>query len=230
MEALKSSMAAKVAAMMLFIICVVSFAASAAGMIAMDVIGGYQMTKEEMVQKAFDQACSNYSVLAIAGHEEDFNKEELDATNFRYGVVKADNIEDVDFSDPDSYIGGNFDEIPHVKQLHLEEFDISKNSSFQLGNGNILDSYYQRAESPFYYTEENYPLDGIFYGMDSDTFYARSGKKLFPMPENVQIYTAEDPYPSYLNENEAGELMQKDETGYSFQEGITAIFNDTQER
>ncbi len=229
MEALKSSMAAKVAAMMLFIICVVSFAASAAGMIAMDVVGGYQMTKEEMVQKAFDQACSNYSVLAMAGHEEDFNKEELDATNFRYGVVKADNIEDVDFSDPDSYIGGNFDEIPHVKQLRLEEFDISKNSSFQLGNGNILDSYYQRAESPFYYTEENYPLDGIFYGMDSDTFYARSGKKLFPMPENVQIYTAEDPYPSYLNENEAGELMQKDETGYSFQEGITAIFNDTQE-
>ncbi len=190
MEKLKSSMSAKIIAMILMMVCLALFLGSAAGMMVMDSMGGYQMKKSEMLQKGYEKVCSDYSVMAMSGYEEDFCREELSKTNFRYGVVKADSIKDADFQNPKSYIGGNFDEIPDGKipeteELHFEEYDISENADFHIGSGNILDSYYVIGGQPEYYTDESYPLREYVYDMESKNIYARGGNQLFMLTGNL---------------------------------------------
>ena len=104
MEKLKSSLAAKIAAVVLIIVSLAITVAGFAGMAMMDAVGGYQIHKDDMLKKAYEEACTNYSVAAMAGYLEQYDADELMQTNFRYGIVKADNLSEVDFADRNSYI------------------------------------------------------------------------------------------------------------------------------
>ena len=228
MEQLKSSMSAKILAMILITVSLVLLAGSAAGMLVMDSMGGYQTKKSEMLQKGYDAVCGDYSVMAMSGYQDDFEKEELSDTNFFYGVVKADSIEEADFQNLNSYIGGNFDSIPGGKipqtgELHFEEYDVNENTAFYTGNGSIMDAYYAVEGDSAYYTDEEHPFDGYFYDPASNEFYACSGKTLYPvggiirgLDEDKMTYEAAD----FLVETDTGEEAQ-----YRFMEDTWAEFD-----
>lgn len=207
--------------MILIMVCLVLFFASLAGMLAMDSIGGYQTKKSEMIKKGFDQVCANYSVMAMAGYQDDFNEEKLSDTNFRYGVVKADSRDDVDFEDLDSYIAGNFEVSPDMESLHFEEYDVGKYTDFYVGNGSILDSYYTSGHADSEEIEKQYPIDGYFYNISDETFYIRSGNKLFPLTEGV-IYTNQQ---NTVPLSEAGTYIRDMGSGYNFRECHSVLFD-----
>ncbi len=98
METLKTSAAAKTAAFLLVVISLVLSIAGFVGMVMMDTIGGYQMSKEEMLKKGYEEMCGKYSVMALAAYKDQYDAKELAQTNFRYGIVKAKDIRSVDFS------------------------------------------------------------------------------------------------------------------------------------
>ena len=142
MEKLKSSLAAKITAVVLMIVSLALTVAGFAGMAMMDAVGGYQIREEDMIKKAYEDVCKNYSVAAMAGYLEQYDADELMQTNFRYGIVKADNLSEVDFTDRNSYVFDNLDVLPHTREMHFEEYDITEDGWFDITENSIFDAYY----------------------------------------------------------------------------------------
>ena len=116
MKKLKTSTAAKAAAMVLVIISIIVFAASLTGMLVIDSLEGYQIPKEDMLQAAYKEVCNRYSIAAMAGNSDSFNEEMLSDTNFQYGVINA-RLKEKDLSDLDSYLFRTFDKVPDEDQI-----------------------------------------------------------------------------------------------------------------
>lgn len=159
METLKTSAAAKTAAFLLVVISLVLSIAGFVGMVMMDTIGGYQMSKEEMLKKGYEEMCGKYSVMALAAYKDQYDAKELAQTNFRYGIVKAKDIRSVDFSDLGSYVAGNFEQPPKEAELYFNEYDITKDTQFEFFGRNILDSSYSMFEPSF--SQDNYDIQGL---------------------------------------------------------------------
>ena len=187
MERLKSSLAAKTAAVMLVIVSLALLILSTCGILAIDAFGGYRTRKEDLLNKTYEQVCRNYAVIAMAGYldEDDGEryKQQLAQTNFRYGIVKAKDRKKVDFHDPDSYVDGNPEQLAGKKELYFEEFEMGENTSFAIGNGSILDTYSTYHNEP--YSDTEYVINGWYYDKDSRTFYVRGEDGLFPVGDGT---------------------------------------------
>lgn len=195
MKNLKAVPAAKIAAVFFVVVSVIAFGTSMAAMLTLDNKGVYQMEKEEILEKGFDRVCSQYSVVAMAAYKEDFGEKTLSDTNFCYGVVRADDLADVDLTRPSSYIAGNFKKksysayLKHPEDLHVFSCSVGEETVFQIGAG-LFGTYsvYDLMEDA--YQTMKYPMDGYYYDWFQDQFYVRSGKKLFPIFMQT-IYTAD---------------------------------------
>lgn len=179
MEKLKAGFAAKAAAVILFVLSAMCFAASAAGVLAMDAAGVYRKSEAELLNEGYDSACDKYSIVAMAGYQDDFNKELLEQTNFRYGIVRAKNIDDVDLEDSRSYLMQTFGKTIHADDLRvfMYEIDPEETPYFTYGE-NLWDNYAIHADNRGYRLNQ-YPIEGYYYNRENATFYARSGKNLF---------------------------------------------------
>lgn len=190
MEKLKSSLAAKIAAVVLLIVSLACCVAGFAGMAVMDAAGGYQMPEEDMLKKAYGEVCRRYSVVALADYLDQYDADERMMTNFRYGIIKAKSLDEVDVTNPDSYVASNFETVADTKELrleklrleelHLEEFDVGEDTYFEIGGNNILDTYYTTHSAE--YSDIGYHIDDWLYDRETKTFYVRSEDGLFPIP------------------------------------------------
>ena len=170
MEKLKSSLAAKLIAIVFVIVSMALLVAGFAGMMVMDAAGGYQMSKEDMLQKGYEQASRNYSVAAMADYLEQYDADEKMMANFRYGIIKANNLDTVNLQNPDSYVVSNFDRISDVKKdLQVEEFDVGEDTYFDIGGNSIFDSYYTSHSAE--YSDISYAIEGWLYDIPSKMFY-----------------------------------------------------------
>ncbi len=181
MEKLKSSLAAKITAVVLMIVSLALTVAGFAGMAMMDAVGGYQIREEDMIKKAYEDVCKNYSVAAMAGYLEQYDADELMQTNFRYGIVKADNLSEVDFTDRNSYVFDNLDVLPHTREMHFEEYDITEDGWFDITENSIFDAYYTYHSNV--YSDLAYSVDGWLYDLKTKTFYVQSEDGLFPITD-----------------------------------------------
>ena len=181
MEKLKSSLAAKITAVVLMIVSLALTVAGFAGMAMMDAVGGYQIREEDMIKKAYEDVCKNYSVAAMAGYLEQYDADELMQTNFRYGIVKADNLSEVDFTDRNSYVFDNLDVLPHTREMHFEEYDITEDGWFDITENSIFDAYYTYHSNV--YSDLAYSVDGWLYDLKTETFYVQSEDGLFPITD-----------------------------------------------
>lgn len=228
MEKLKSSLAAKTAAVILVIVSLAVLIVSAGGMVMMDAAGGYRTRKEDMLKKAYEEICRNYAVAAMAGYLDEDDEEgyaqQLSQTNFRYGILKAENRKNVDLSNPKSYVAGNYGQLPEEKELVFEEFDIGENTWFEVGNGSILDAsvtYYSET-----YSDCEYEIEGWYYDVDSRSFYVRNENSLFPV-RNGEIFSYTNC--ETLDLNTADRFLSKEQTenGVAWQwvDSLEAIFS-----
>lgn len=193
MEKLKSSLAAKLIAIVFVIVSMALLVAGFAGMMVMDAAGGYQMSKEDMLQKGYEQASRNYSVAAMADYLEQYDADEKMMANFRYGIIKANNLDTVNLQNPDSYVVSNFDRISDVKKdLQVEEFDVGEDTYFDIGGNSIFDSYYSSHSAE--YSDISYAIEGWLYDIPSKMFYVWTEDKLFPLEDvgNSTVLILED--------------------------------------
>lgn len=210
MDRLKSSLAAKAAAMVLLMVSLMLLIISVCGMLVMDAAGGYRIRKQDMLNRVYEEICRKYAVTAMAGYLDEDNGEtylqQLSQTNFRYAILKAKSREKADFSDPDRYVAGNAGRLPDEKELYFEEFDIGEDTWFEVGNGSILDNYYTYHDTS--YSDLEYIVHGWYYDLDSRTFYVRGENELFPIAEGT-IYTADG---EELTLRAASRFVEKEQT------------------
>lgn len=227
MEKLKSSIAAKIAAAAVFIICFCVFCVSAAGIALMDEEGVYQLSQQDAKKSLYESICDKYSIVALSGYEDDFQMQTLSGTNFRYGVIKADNIEKIDLSAPDSYLTHNFEKMPKKDEVHIYEQAISKNAEFSYGEDFWDNFYIGNVLTDENYEIERLPMDGYYYDRTIDELYIRSGNKLFPVFIE-SVYASGELWGEYvidelcLKKGKSGNYIWDDSfTGVTLEYGVT---------
>ena len=153
-------------------------AGSAAAVCLCGALGAYEMPKEEALKEHYDQYSRIYSVMALAGLNDEDVAEELSRTNFRYGIIKADDLNTADLSDPASYQAYNFETMPGKDAVANDEV---RAVQFLTGPGTRLHwdcrlfgySYTYETEEQYASTEEVYeePITGYYYNVADGIFY-----------------------------------------------------------
>lgn len=109
---LTGSIAAKIVAICLVIISAVMCVASALAVIAADSINVYSSADRTAVLERLNEGhLEQYSVFAMVNYmcENEEQLKKLDQTNFRYGIIRTEDIEGVDLNDPKTYLISNID-------------------------------------------------------------------------------------------------------------------------
>ena len=94
------------------ILCILSFnltVLSFAGIVISEGMELENRDRKDVIEEAYQRLCREYSILALSGYRDDFNMGELKDTRFRYGVIKASDIEDLDLNNREIYAVCNFE-------------------------------------------------------------------------------------------------------------------------
>ncbi|MBR3769031.1 MAG: HAMP domain-containing histidine kinase [Lachnospiraceae bacterium] len=164
--------------------------------------GIYNEAKEDVQREWYKHNSEIYSVMALAERGSEGMRTALDRTHFRYGVIKANDVTNVDISNPDNYLCYNFGTMPTNDML---DGGMLQSNYFAIGDGT---SYEWRC-SPFGFattytagseyieetaTEEyavTTPITGYYYDVDTGTFFYQTEDKFFRV-NRVSIPVAEN--------------------------------------
>lgn len=202
----KSSRGLKIALTVTSFLMAVTVFFSAAAVILIASLDVYSDTKEECLKDCYDHYSRIYAVMAMANRESPLMQEELDKTNFRYGIIKDEDLgtegitdltEIKKISDPASYEYYNFEKMPAADAIEngearVEEFEIGEGTVYNwdcrlFGYANVYNEVYDEVNYNNYVATEEVPiigyyynvLDGIFYYETKDEFYRVDDVKLF---------------------------------------------------
>jgi len=183
----KSNRGLKAVMALLSVLMAAVMALSGAVVILIANIGAYEETKEENLKWAYERHSEIYAVMAIANRESDQMKESLNQTNFRYGIIKAEDLNEVDISDPAAYEYYNFETMPKKDALEEEEAGVY---DFMIGPGteyswnNSLFGFakvYPVTETEI--TEEadteQIPITGYYYNTSDGMFYYETSEEYY---------------------------------------------------
>lgn len=202
----KSSRGLKIALTVTSFLMAVIVFFSAAAVILIASLDAYSETKEECLKDCYDHYSRIYAVMAMANRESPLMQEELNKTNFRYGIIKDEDLgtegitdltEIKKISDPASYEYYNFEKMPAADaiengEVRVEEFEIGEGTVYNwdcrlFGYANVYNEVYDGVNYNNYVATEEVPiigyyynvLDGIFYYETKDEFYRVDDVKLF---------------------------------------------------
>lgn len=164
-------------------------------------LGAYNDTKEECLERHYDRYSEIYAVMAMANRESPLMQEELNKTNFRYGIIKdedpgVDGITDIreikKLSDPASYEYYNFETMPEVDaiekgEVRVTEFEIGRGTHYSwdcclFGYADIYNEVYAE-EYESYATEEEIPIIGYYYNVSDGIFYYETEEEYYRVDE-----------------------------------------------
>lgn len=202
----KSSRGLKIALTITSFLMAVTVFFSAAAVILIASLDAYSETKEECLKECYSHYSWIYAVMAMANRESPLMQEELNKTNFRYGIIKdedlgtegiADLTEIKKISDPASYEYYNFEKMPATDAIEngearLDEFEVGEGTEYRwdcslFGYAGVFNEVYNEVNYNDYTATEEVPiigyyynvLDGIFYYETKDEFYRVDDVKLF---------------------------------------------------
>lgn len=165
-------------------------AGSIAAVAVIGELGAYGQSKEEVLEEEFDRCSEIYSVMAIANRDNDTMKEELAATNFRYGVIKAEDLNTVDISDPASYEYYNFETMPGRNAVGEDE---ARAVRFQEGpytrygwDCSLFGYSYVYDENEDFASAETtkqVPITGYYYNVADGIFYYETEEEYYRVDE-----------------------------------------------
>ena len=135
--------------------------------------------KEELLKDEYEMVLDRYSIQALSEYGGDFNRQKLDKTNFRYGVIEGDEsrLKEIDLNDPASYVTRNFDKNVSTEDLHIFSYTIEPGTWFR-----VSDNYFNR---------ENYIYTNDYY-IDPTTNYEWVNGMYFIQDSSVLIMTCYD--------------------------------------
>lgn len=228
MKRLKASTAAKIVAALLTTASLAAFIICLVGVFGLDTGGFYRIGQEKMLQDGYGRVCEKYSIVALADYQGEFNKSLLSQTNFRYGVLEADDIKKVDLSDPSQYLVSNFEKMPQSEEdVYLYQERIHENTAFSYGTKIWEPFYVHQNTADTRYVDTEYPFHGYYYDVTEETLYARSQKKLFPVHVSMiyaegELYSQEFIESTYVRGYTPGEQPQ-DTDVYSWDDQIIGV-------
>lgn len=175
MKKWKGSLGAKVGFWIGITISGVIFLGSIVGAMAIQEAGIYDETEEEYRTKVYQSVARHYAVRALDNMKSPAENKWID-TNFRYGIIKADKIYDLDFNDESIYVERNFTEKVTMDDLYAVSYEIGENTQFSysdslFGGYNISDSAEAQLINDTVYRIVYNVEDGIFYYETSSGFY-----------------------------------------------------------
>lgn len=132
MKKWKSSKGLKIFMAVLSVLMVIVMAVSAGAVIFMVNNGIYSKPRKTILKDAYDRYSYIYSVMAVANRDSEGMKEELNKTNFRYGIIKTEDLAQIDISEPGNYLYYNFETMPASNALKEEKAGVY---SFHVGPG-----------------------------------------------------------------------------------------------
>lgn len=192
-EKLKGYTSVKFAAWVALTLCAIIFAGSIVTILCFIDMGVYEKTEEEMRRNWFEAASDRYSVQALAqmtqNVDEDKRIEAFSDTEFRYGIIKADSLEDIDLNDPKVYIERNFAQEVALADLCTVQMAISADITFRCAR-TIFDDYriYEEGSAPEYV---GLPVDDVVYDTAGGIYYYICNGKYYPV-QNVVIILADN--------------------------------------
>lgn len=150
----------------------------------------YDRTYEEIREERFETFHDRYSarVLNYLGAEKDSNQEYFADKNFKYGVIEADFLEDIqslNLNDRENYVETNFDfeETLLLEDVHVFQCTINENTYFSYKNPESLWGHYWISNtSDNWYT---YEIDGFVYDVERGLIFALANEQYFPVPRLV---------------------------------------------
>lgn len=193
MKRWKGSLGAKIGAWIGITISGVVFLGSIVGAIVIQEAGMYDYEEEEFRKEAYESVAAHYSIRALDNMENQGEKKWND-TNFRYGIVKAENIDDIDWNDESIYVERNFSYEVTEDDLYLRKYEIGENTQFDYsstlwGGYSITDSYPAQKTNDWVYNFCYNKTDGIFYYEAENEFYpVRSVKLVRNTAKGSEIY------------------------------------------
>lgn len=172
---------------------------SAAAVIVIGAMGAYERSKEEALERHYEAYSNIYAVMAMANRESPLMQEELNKTNFRYGIIKdedlgAEEIADISdikkISDPAAYEYYNFDTMPSEDaiengEVRVQEFEIGDGTQYGwdcrlFGYANVYEESYAYAESVY---ESAEPIIGYYYNVIDGIFYYETEEEFYRVDE-----------------------------------------------
>ena len=173
---------------------------SAAAVVVIGAMGAYERSKEEALERHYEAYSNIYAVMAMANRESPLMQEELNKTNFRYGIIKdedlgAEEIADISdikkISDPASYEYYNFDTMPSEDaiengEVRVQEFEIGEGTQYGwdchlFGYANVYEESYAYEEVVYY--EKEAPIIGYYYNVLDGIFYYETEEEFYRVDE-----------------------------------------------
>ena len=114
----KGSLGMKVAAWICLTLCGILLLGSAVGAVMLWDNDFYRSTEKELREQAFSSIANRYSYMALYFLKEE-REYDWNETNFRYGIIQAENIDEIDLNDPGSYVERNFTEEVREQDLYM---------------------------------------------------------------------------------------------------------------
>lgn len=192
-EKLKGYISIKFAAWVAITLCGIIFAGSVVAILCFIDMGVYEKTEEEMRQNWFEAASDRYSIQALAQLTQNVDRdkriEAFSDTEFRYGIIKADSLEDIDLNDPKVYVERNFTQEVELADLYTVQMPISDDTTLVCAR-TIFDNYriYEEGTAPEYV---GLPVDDVVYDTAGGIFYYICNGKYYPV-QNVVIILADN--------------------------------------
>lgn len=203
------------------ILCIISFnivVAALAGIALGEHYGVYVNGKEEFKEQMHDRICMSYSILAVAGYENDFGMEELKDTNFRYGVIQTESLKGLDLNNRNIYEVCNFDQKVTDDMLYIHSFSMGEGTELYVGDS-LFDNFYIYNDNGNY-QEKLSAIESCYYARDTERFYCFSQGKLYPAENDVYgaysliPVTTSDETVEYVWENGQEQVSFQGQTWY----------------
>lgn len=192
-EKLKGYISVKFAAWVALTLCGIIFAGSIVAILCFIDLGVYEKTEEEMRRSWFEAASERYSIQALSqmtqNIDEDKRKDAFSDTEFRYGIIRADNLDDIDLNDPKVYIERNFTQEVALADLYTVQMPISADTTFRCAR-TIFDNYriYEEGPAPEYV---EVPVNAVGYNIATGIFYYICNREYYPV-HNVMLFLSEE--------------------------------------
>ena len=142
MKKLRNSVTAKITAWLFCIISIMGIVTLGFGLIYGICEGLFELTRDEALQKVYRNANITYSINAFRNRGNNAYAEKLRQEYFKYGIIKADSLEGVNFHDRLSYLDTNMTDQELVdidsNQLFLYLFVKRANGSL---SGEVIEYY-----------------------------------------------------------------------------------------
>lgn len=140
----------------------------------------YERSEEEYRTILYQKAADNYAAMVLGDLENPSNDKFLD-TNYRYGVIKAEKIDGLDFNSDSTYVERNFTETVSEKDLYTQRYEIGEGESYGFSGTLLSGQYTSSASTESHKTEEE--IIDIYYNISDGIFYYATASGYFPVQQ-----------------------------------------------